>query len=163
NTLNSINPAATAACWATYVGYNTYNFYCLAICTGSNTTPDTMCVYDLQRQKWYIWQFADHFLSGLFYCSLSGVLRWIMIDSNGDVRYVDPTVVEDRSTDPAPVVIISNAPLTQNFLNEYKVFLAGLKTTYRFYQFTFTSSSVPSSTLQDVLMDYFGVEVMPIS
>ena len=214
NTLNSINPAATAACWATYVGYNTYNFYCLAICTGSNTTPDTMCVYDLQRQKWYIWQFADHFLSGLFYCSLSGVLRWIMIDSNGDVRYVDPTVVEDRSTDPAPVgitstwttswlslgdptikkvvnevevgttlpstlvsvsgattaadfanpnLIISNAPLTQNFLNEYKVFLAGLKTTYRFYQFTFTSSSVPSSTLQDVLMDYFGVEVMPIS
>ena len=111
STLNTINPAATQACWAQSVTYGPYNFYVLALATGNNTAPDTLCVFEMHLHKWYVWQFADNFLSGLFYVSLNGVPRWLMVDTNGNVRFVDTTVVTDRSTD-TPVPITSTLRTT---------------------------------------------------
>src|SRR5208283_4809277 len=136
-TLNSINPAALPACWATFIAYNTYSFYVLAIPTGSNTAADTLCIYDLQRGKWYVWQFADKWLSGLYYVSELGVPRWTMFSTDGTIRYVDPTTVMDRSGDLDNVGITSQwetmwlplgDPSMHKILNEIEVgtSLAGL-------------------------------------
>jgi len=212
-TLNSINPAALDACWATFVAYDTYAFYALFIPTGNNTSPDTLCLFDLQRRQWYIWQFADNFLSGLYYVSLSGVPRWINADTNGDIRFINRTDVTDRALDTpvgiastiqtswmplgdgqmrkllneievgtslsgtlvtvegattqadftSPHTVISNAPLVRNFLGDYKVFLAGSTTKDRYYRFTFTTTSTIASTIADVLMSSYGIEVIPVS
>lgn len=107
STLNSINPNALGAAWAVMVSNGPYNFYMLAIPTGSNTVPDTFCVYDMRLRKWYIWQFADQFLSGIFYINLSGIPRWIFVDSTGTVRVVNSTDTLDRATDSSPQNITS--------------------------------------------------------
>lgn len=105
--LNSINPAAINAAWAVMVSNGPYNFYILGIPTGTNLVPDTFCIFDMRVRKWFVWNFADFFLSGIFYTSLSGVIRWIFVDSNGIIRLIDPTTVLDRSGDVNAVGITS--------------------------------------------------------
>jgi hypothetical protein len=105
--LNSINPAAINAAWAVMVSNGPYNFYVLGIPTGSHTIPDTFCAFDMRLRKWFIWQYVDQFISGIFYTSLSGVIRWIFVDSNGIIRLIDPTTVLDRSGDVNATPIIS--------------------------------------------------------
>ena len=107
DTLNNINLAATYPAWAVMVSNGPYNFYILAVPTGSNNSPDTFLVFDMRLRKWYTWNFADNFVSGIFYTTLSGIPRWIFTDATGTVRLIDPTMVEDRATDAAPVPITS--------------------------------------------------------
>jgi hypothetical protein len=99
STLNTINQAAINNSWAASISYGPYNFYVLGIPTGTNTDPNTLCVYDLHLNQWYVWNFVDKMLCGLFYVSLSGVPRWLMFSDEGTCRYVDPLVVVDRSGD----------------------------------------------------------------
>jgi len=106
--LNTINPAAVDNCWAESVTYGPYNFYVLALATGGNTNPDTVCVYDLHLRKWYVWQFVDLFISGIFYINIAGVPRWLVVDSAGDVRFIDPTLVMDRQQSTETAVGITN-------------------------------------------------------
>ena len=112
STLNTINQAAIDNAWAASISYGPYNFYALAIPTGVNTNPNTLCVYDLHLNQWYIWNFADKMLCGLFYVSLSGVPRWITFSDDGTCRYVDPLVVVDRSGDGDAVGITSTIRTT---------------------------------------------------
>jgi hypothetical protein len=215
-TLNNINPAAVNNAWAQSITLGPYNFYALAIPTGTNTTPDTMCVYEMHLKKWFIWQFADNFISGLFYISLNGTPRWLMVDANGNIRVIDQAGVVDRATDvsgpvsitstfrttwlnlgdastrktlneielgtsatgmlvtiegatnqaefTSPNVIASNLPLTQNIFGQLKVFLSGFQSIYRYYRFTFSTTSSASTSLpSDVLLGYFSAEVFPLN
>lgn len=107
-TLNTINPAAAQNAWAESITYGPYNFYVLAIPTGSNTDPDTVCVYDLHLRKWYVWQYADKFISGIFYISIAGTPRAIFVDNSGFVRFIDTTAVLDRNQSTETAVGISN-------------------------------------------------------
>ena len=107
STLNTINPLATQNAWAMYVGDGPYNFYILAIPTGTNTVPDTLCIFDLHLRKWFIWKMADAFSAGIFYTNFSGVARWIMCDNSGTIRMMDPTATLDRQNDPDQTGITS--------------------------------------------------------
>ena len=127
STLKTINPSAVNNIWATSVSYGPYNFYVVALPTGSNTNPDTLCVYDVHINQWFIWNFAESMLCGLFYVSLSGVPRWLMFSADGTCRYVDPLVVVDKSGDGDAAGITSSVrttwlhlgdPTTHKILNE---------------------------------------------
>lgn len=100
STLNSINTNAINACWGIYAENGPYNFYILAIPTGTNNVPDTLCIYDMHVRRWYIWTCADQFAAGIYYVNLAGIARWIVSDQSGNIRYFDPSFVTDRQTDP---------------------------------------------------------------
>lgn len=216
STLNTINPSAVQNCWAESITYGPYNFYVLAIPTGSHTDPDTICVYDLHLRKWYIWQFADTFISGIFYINIAGIPRWLVCDNNGIFRYINPLDYLDRQATPEtpigiastirtswldfadpsmrktmneievetsdvnmtvkiegastaadfsnPNIIVSGATLSSNIFGQLKVFLSGTPAIYRYYRFTFSStSSLALSALADVILGYFSVEVLPLN
>jgi len=97
-TLNSINPAAASKSWATYVGQGGYNFYVLAIPTGTNNFPDTLCVYNIATGRWFIWTPADLMRCGLYYANLTGIPRWLVNTLDGSIYLFDPTMTMDRQT-----------------------------------------------------------------
>lgn len=130
NTLNQINPAAIKNAWAIAPQLGPYSFYVLAIPTGTNTVPDTMCIYDMRLRKWYIWEMFDQFSAGIFYVSLSGTPRWIVADETGTIRNFDPTFVTDRNGESDAVGIESTVEstwldlgenMTRKSLNEMEV------------------------------------------
>ena len=98
-TLATINKSAEQNSWACFLNDGRYNYYMLAIPTGSNTDPDTLCVFDTRIKEWFIWQLADNVDAGLFYFNLFGVPRWFFIDSVGKPRLFDKTTFLDRSGD----------------------------------------------------------------
>ncbi len=216
STLNTINIAATSVAWAESITYGAYNFYILAIPTGVNTTPDTWCVYDMHLRKWYLWTFSQLASCGIFYFSLAGIARFLIVTSDGLVKFIDPAQVQDiinntgpvtspivttirtgwlHMGDPAmrktlneievvtsdtgmlitlegastasdfqnPNLIFSNLPLTTNIFGQLKTFTSGYPSIYRFYRFTFTSTSSVSSSLTDVILGYFSAEVLPLN
>lgn len=110
--LQQMNPAATNAAFAVMVSNGPYNLYMLGIATGSNTAADTFLVYDLRRKKWYVWQFADPFLAGIYYVNLAGTPRWTFCDVNGVIRAVDSTTTYDRQGDPNQATITSTVQTT---------------------------------------------------
>jgi hypothetical protein len=98
--LNNINQSAAQNCFSNFVSYGPYNLYVMFAPTGSNTTGcDTAFVFDLHTRKWYVWQFADNFLSGVFYFNLEGIPRWMIYSTDGTIRYVDPTLVVDKQSE----------------------------------------------------------------
>lgn len=97
-TLNTINPAASNNCWASYLGQNGYNFYILAIPTGTNTEPDTLCVYNIKTGTWFIWTPADLLRCALYYLNLNGQPRFVVNSNDGSIYLFDPTVSMDRAT-----------------------------------------------------------------
>lgn len=97
-TLNTINPSASNNCWASYVGINGYNFYALAIPTGTNTEPDTLCMYNIATGTWFIWTPADLLRCALYYMNLAGVPRFLVNANDGSIYIFDPTVSMDRAT-----------------------------------------------------------------
>lgn len=75
--LNSINPAAAGTAHACYVNKGPADYYMLYIPTGSNTLPDTCCVYNLRSKKWFIWTPTDQVTASLFLIDGSGQARWL--------------------------------------------------------------------------------------
>lgn len=73
-TLNTINPAAaTTAVSAIYAGTGQFDLYILAIPTGSNTVADTLCIYNLRTDRWFIWTPTDKVEGQLFNINASGI------------------------------------------------------------------------------------------
>lgn len=103
--LNTLNVAAGASAWGSFFSEAAYDVYILAIPTGSNTTPDTLCVYDLRANRWLIWRTADNFTAGLFNINASGVPQWLMAAPSGKVYQFGTTFSQDRVND-TPVAII---------------------------------------------------------
>ena len=118
STLNTINPAAQNACWAAFVGIGAYNLYVLAIPTGTNTTPDTLCVYNIQTGRWFIWNTADKLRSGLYYMNLAGIPRFVINAQDGSIYLFDPAMVMDRQTGADKVGITSTIRTSFNDLTD---------------------------------------------
>lgn len=98
STLNTINVAASNNCWASYVGQADQNFYVLAIPTGTNMVPDTLCVYNIARGGWFIWQSLVAFRAGLYYMNFAGVPRFVINNSLATISLFDPQQIQDFIT-----------------------------------------------------------------
>lgn len=210
-TLSAINPSAAQTCWGQFVGYGPYNFYVLAVPTGSANKPNTLLVYDLHRRTWYTFLYPANIISSIFYVNLQGVPRWLMIDPSGFIYFADTTAVTDSiglshqnivstvqttwldfgdtqirktlnevgltSTDAnllvtvegatnaadfaSPTVIINQAPLFLNIFGDWKVFLTALPTRFKFYRFTFQSTSNALTSLpNDTVLGEVSVELL---
>lgn len=75
--LNSINKANARSIHASYVNLGPADYYMLYIPTGTNTFPDTVCVYNLRSQKWFIWKPTDLITTSLFLIDGTGLPRWL--------------------------------------------------------------------------------------
>ena len=94
--LNSINPAASTNSHAAFFAAGAYNFYVLAVPTGVNTDPDTVCVYDLKTHKWFIWRLTDSPISFLYNITFAGIPQMILW-ANGGLGYKFlTTLTQDR-------------------------------------------------------------------
>lgn len=45
--------------WSTFIAKGPFQFYVLAVPTGSNTAIDTLLIYDFTRKKWHTWVLPD--------------------------------------------------------------------------------------------------------
>ena len=97
--LNSINPAANANVYAQYYALGAFNLYVLALPTGVNTDPDTLCVFDLKTRKWFVWFPTDQVTSLLYNINASGIPQIIFwssaIAASRGYKFV-PGLVQDR-------------------------------------------------------------------
>ena len=216
NVLNTINQVAINNCFAVSVQFGAYNFYALFICTGNNIVPDTACIYEMHLKKWFVWQMADTFLSGIFYTSLFGITRWIVCDSTGTIRSFAPNFTMDRFGDanqtgitstmqsvwlsmgdsatrktlnevelgtnigselevtvagatqqqffnaPGHILVTDATPILDAFHNN-KVMLAGTIAKDRHYQYTISTTSTPTSSVDDVILSDLKFEVVPLN
>jgi hypothetical protein len=97
--LNTINPAANANVYSQYYALGAFNLYVLAIPTGSNTDPDTLCVFDLKARRWFIWFPTDQVTSLVYNINASGIPQIILWSSaNAAARGYKfvPGLVQDR-------------------------------------------------------------------
>lgn len=119
--LNSINSAATANIWAEFFSSGAFDIYMLAIPTGANTNPDTLCVYDLRTGKWMTWITTDQLSTGIFNINTGG---WHVASSSNNKLYsFVSTATQDRVND-TPVSFTAKAQTVWMHLGEptkYKV------------------------------------------
>jgi hypothetical protein len=94
--LDSINTVQSDKCSSMYLAYGNYDLYLLAIPTGGNTEPDTLCVYDLKGKKWYVWIPTDTIAAQLFNIPASGKPQAIFWTSTAKMYKWDPTQTQDR-------------------------------------------------------------------
>lgn len=127
--LDSINSASATKASAAYVADGAYNLYVLAIPTGANTEPDTLCVYDLKLRRWYVWKLADKVTAQLWNIPASGVPQAIFGADTSKLYKFNPASTQDRVGD-TPVSFTALArtvwldlgdPLTRKNLNEVEV------------------------------------------
>ena len=102
-TLNSINSAAAQTSWAMFASNGQYDLYILAIPTGVNTVPDTLCVFNMNTEKWVVWTPTDLISAGVFNIDVNGVPQWIFTASSGTAYKFAPNLFQDR---------ISNTPVS---------------------------------------------------
>lgn len=101
--LNTINTSAVGAIHASYVNKGPADYYMLYVPTGSNTSPDTVCVYNLRSKKWFIWRPADNISTSLFLVDSLGLPRWLFASQNGALYEWTSNTFQDR---------IGNTPLS---------------------------------------------------
>lgn len=97
--LNTINPAGNANVYGTYWASGAYNLYILAIPTGSNTDPDTLCVFDLKTRKWIIWFPTDKITALLYNINAAGIpqmLTWASPAASSVGYKFVPSLIQDR-------------------------------------------------------------------
>lgn len=129
-TLNTINASAATNSWAMFVSDQAFDLYILAIPTGSNTVPDTLCVFDLRSRRWFTWTPTDTLGTGVFNINVSGVPQWIINAHSGDTYKFISTGFQDRQGNtpvsyPTTVRTSWFSPFQlslNNALNELKVF-----------------------------------------
>jgi hypothetical protein len=93
--LATINPTATANCRVTYVGIAPHDLFIFAFPTGSNTSCDTLLVYEIATQRWFQWVPADQ-ISGLLYnISLAGTPQFLF-STGANVYQFGPANLQDR-------------------------------------------------------------------
>jgi hypothetical protein len=80
--LSTINTNAVANACAMAVSDGEYDLYILAIPTGSNTDPDTLCIYNMRTQTWAVWTLPDPVVGMLYNITASGTIQEILA-SNG--------------------------------------------------------------------------------
>lgn len=94
--LDTINSDHSDKCSAMFVGYGNYNLYLLAIPTGSNTEPDTVCVFDLKAKKWFPWVPTDSTTAQLANIPASGKPQGLFWTYDGTLCKWDTSLTQDR-------------------------------------------------------------------
>lgn len=130
--LSSINPAGAQNAHAMFVQQGPYDLYILAIPTGTFTSCDTHCIYDMRNHQWSIWKPTDVSTSMLFNVSAAGVPQWYFTTNQGTLcqlyQYV-PTATQDRGN-AGPIDFVSTAvtsylhlgsPTTRKILDELEI------------------------------------------
>jgi hypothetical protein len=69
---------------ASYVSKGPADYYMLHIPTGSDFRPNLVCVFDLRKKKWFIWEPTDFITTSLFLVDASGNPRWLFGASETD-------------------------------------------------------------------------------
>jgi hypothetical protein len=128
--LDSINDSQASKAHATFYAEGPYDFYVLAIPTGANTEPETLCVYDLRNQTWYVWQPTDKVTAMLHNINSSGTPQWLWTaGTNGKKYHFRSTDTKDRVADTpvdftatirTPWLALSD-PTARKLLNELEV------------------------------------------
>ena len=95
--LNSINNSALSSAHACFVSGAAFDLYMLYIPTGTNTTPDTVCVYNIRSQRWTIWNPTDTVTTSLFNIAVNGIPQWLFASGAGPLYFWDPSVNVDRN------------------------------------------------------------------
>lgn len=132
--LDTINQTvATTVARAAFYSRGGYDLYILAVPTGTNTSNDTLCVYDLRSRKWVIWKLTDNVSSLIHVVSSTGVGNLLFgVDGNQKIYNIDSTVFQDRTSD-TPVTFTARArtvwlnkgdPKLRKLLNEFEAISA---------------------------------------
>lgn len=105
--LNSINPAAVATIHAAFVSKGPAEYYMLYLPIAANTTPDTICVFNLKTKRWFIWKPTDNVTGSLFFIDASGASRWTFATQLGPLyEWSDTAVNQDRiNNTPVPYIV----------------------------------------------------------
>lgn len=109
--LNSINPAAISTIHASFVSQGPADYYMLYVPIGSNTTPDTVLVYNLRSKLWTTWHPLATMTTSLFNISSSGNPQWLIASQSGNIFFWDPTQLQDNvglGAAPYPVTIATS-------------------------------------------------------
>lgn len=94
--LNTINRAGFP--YATFVSWGAFDFYILAIPTGSNTVPNTLLIYDLRHQCWISWSLYDTAINALaFDIPNTGAPLFLFSDNAGGLWQMSSAYTVDRS------------------------------------------------------------------
>lgn len=104
-TLNSINQTvAQTIARASFHSTGGYDLYLLPIPTGSNTSCDTVCVYDLRARKWVTWTLTDQVSSMIHIVNSTGVGN-VVFGANGNQKLYNfsTSVFQDRANEQTPV------------------------------------------------------------
>lgn len=83
--LNSVNLSATFGPQASFVSKGPADYFMLYLPTGSNNSPDTVCVYNLRTQKWFVWIPTDQVPGSLFFIDATGAPRWLFSSAAGNI------------------------------------------------------------------------------
>lgn len=103
--LNTTNTAQVSQAFAIFASRGPYDIYILGIPTGTNTSPDTLLVYNLRTGKWVVWVPTNLITAMLFNITESGDNQVLasVIDSAFDVVQFGDTYPNDNVTvEPAP-------------------------------------------------------------
>lgn len=129
-TLATVNKAAVrGAAYATFYANGPLDLYILAIPTGASTLNDTLCVFNLKTQKWFIWQLTDTVASFLYHTLSSGEPQLLIASDEAAIYELDPLANQDRVNNTAvPFTVtarttwldLGDAQL-RKFLNEIEV------------------------------------------
>lgn len=95
--LDSINRSAISTCHAAFYSQGSEDVYVLYIPTGTATTPNTACVFNLRTKTWGVWQPTDSPTASLFNIDINGNPQWLFATQAGPIYYWDSTVRQDRS------------------------------------------------------------------
>jgi hypothetical protein len=81
--LNAINVAAASTVHASYVSKGPADYYMLYLPTGTATSPNVVCVFDLRKKKWFIWSPTDSPTASAFIIDVLGNPRWFFATQAG--------------------------------------------------------------------------------
>lgn len=96
--LNSINTSvAQSVSHACFVSQGPSEYYMLYIPTGSSTQPNTVCVYNMRTQKWFIWMPTDTVTTSLYNISSTGATQWLFATQAKPIYFWDSSVNADRN------------------------------------------------------------------
>lgn len=98
NVLNSVNRAVVqSVSHACAVLEGPAEYYMLYIPTGSATTPNTVCVYNMRTKKWVIWNPTDSPTASLFNITATGTPQWLFASQIGNTYLWNSATTLDRS------------------------------------------------------------------
>lgn len=109
--LNSINRAVVqTVSHACAVAKGPAEYYMLYIPTGSATTPNTVCVFNMRTKKWCIWNPTDRITTSLFNITTTGAPQWLFAAPANNYFWNDAVNVDRSANTPVsyPVTLATS-------------------------------------------------------